>query len=154
MITLLISSSTDSKSCLIINDNYMHVYVETFWGNLKFANGYIIVLLTFLNEYHALSVQSTLFLNPRTSNGCEMLRFLVQKLVRLPNDLTQKTATTLSYSYTQNLSKPKKETHNKEKYTLLKKKKPWYKLNVKLRKCFDLLFKRTENYYVTLPLLL
>ena len=100
----------------------MHVHVETFWGNLKFANGYIIILLTFLNEYHALSVQST--------------------------------ETTLSYSYTQNPSKPKKVAQNQEKYTLLKKNHDNYKLNVKLRKCFDLLLKRTENYYVTLLLLL
>lgn len=43
-------------------------------------------------------------------------------MISLPNDVTQKTETTLSYSYTQNPSKPKKVAQNQEKYTLLKKK--------------------------------
>lgn len=36
------------------------------------------------------------------------------------NDLTQKTKTTLTYSSTQKLGKPKKLAQKQEKYTLLK----------------------------------
>ena len=48
-----------------------------------------------------------------------------------------------------------KRWHKTKRNTLCyKKNHDNYKLNVKLRKCFDLLLKRTENYYVTLLLLL
>ena len=51
----------------------------------------------------------------------KMLCFVGQKNSTIvPNDLTQKTKTTLTYYSTQKLGKPKKVAQKQEKYTLLK----------------------------------
>ena len=51
----------------------------------------------------------------------KMLCFVEQKNSTIvPNDLTQKTKTTLTYYSTQKLGKPKKVAQKQEKYTLLK----------------------------------